>query len=404
MAVVLLTNEFGSGLGHVNRLIAVAKRLNSTNTLVFALPNIRAMGAVVTHAFGQRAILRSGAEWVAPTDPNVRTIATHTLSDVMRLFRYDDKAILIRAVEGWRTLLDEVKPDLIVADFSPTLRLAVGDNIPTIVVGNGYTIPPPGRLLPPIRPWQSEVPATSLAGERRLLNVINELCTKSGSPAINYVADLFSGLKTFVCTINEFDPYRSYRTELVRWPFNVPSILPGPSAPERSGPAIFTYLPASHPLIENVIRSINDLEFGAHLYISGAKPQDIARHCGRHVGVLTKPADFSAILPKVRLLIHHAGLGTAYAGLAAGTPQLVLPLNLEHLITSRGLASVGVAMGFTKSLPDPGALSNAIKALLTEPAWMARAATRATALAESKDPDPLAEIIEACTEITMLST
>ena len=400
MARVLLTYEFGSGLGHVNRLISVAKRLKSTDSLVFALPHAPSMGSLISDAFGQRATLRPGVEWLAPADPSARMVPTHTLADVIRLFRFNDASTLGPAVDRWRALIDEIKPDLIIADFAPTLRLAIGDMIPTIIVGNGYTVPPPGRMLPPIRPWQSEVPAASRANEEHLLRVINQIRAQNDSSSVDYVADLFSGQSTFICTMPEFDPYHSYRTKPVSWPFNVPSISPGPPAMERLGPTIFTYLPSAHPLTESMIEALNRLKHKTYLYIAGTNSRDLAKRCARHIGILTKPADFADILPKVRLLIHHAGLGTAYAGLAAGTPQLVLPLNLEHLITARGLTAAGVALGFNRPPPDPSTLFEAIETLLTEPAWMARASARAAELAQSKDPDPLAEVISAYKEIT----
>ena len=47
------------------------------------------------------------------------------------------------------TILQEAAPDLIIADIAPTLRLAVGGKVPMIVVGNGYTVLPRGRVSPP---------------------------------------------------------------------------------------------------------------------------------------------------------------------------------------------------------------------------------------------------------------
>lgn len=397
MPRILLAYEFGSGLGHLNRLVAVARRLGEGNEFVFALPDLKLAEPVLAQAFGTAATLRAGVVWPAPSDPAARLVPTLTFADVVQLFGYGEGARLLGATQRWRAILDETRPDLIVADFAPTLRLAVGDAIPSVVVGNGYTVPPPGRPLPPMRSRETIVPPASRAAEGTLMAAVNRVRGRIGGAAVDHFADLFSGTETFVCTIPEFDPYAAWRTGPTTWPFNIPTISPGPPAAQRSGPAIFVYLPASHPLLDATLAALDALGHKAWIYVAGTDPRTLAAHCKRHIGFLTKPADFAQVLPQVRLLIHHAGLGTAYAGLAAGTPQLVLPLNLEHLITSRGLLAAGVAQGFGGSEgPDEAALRARITDLLVEPTWMDKAAVAAARLAKARDADPLGAVLAAC--------
>jgi hypothetical protein len=66
--------------------------------------------------------------------------------------------------------------------------------------------------------------------------------------------------------------------------------------------------------------------------------------------VLRDPPALAELLPRVRLVVHHAGLGTAHAALLAGTPQVVLPERLEHRVTAQALWGLGVA-----AAPGPGA-------------------------------------------------
>jgi hypothetical protein len=51
MATILFTYEFGAGLGHLNRLLAVATRLTG-HRLVFALPDMALGRAVVERKLG----------------------------------------------------------------------------------------------------------------------------------------------------------------------------------------------------------------------------------------------------------------------------------------------------------------------------------------------------------------
>ena len=410
MSTILFTYEFGSGLGHVNRLVAVARRLEAEgdHRLVFALPDMRLGAGPVAKVFADRAETRQGIAWPGPGDIDAaRRVATHTFADVLRLFGYTDPVRLLAAAREWRTLVEEVRPDLIVADFAPTLRLALGNAVPTVVVGNGYTVPPAGRPLPPLRPWEDVVPPTSRAAEGDLLAAVNRVRSGLSGPGIDHVADLFQGTKgvdprrlepepTFVCTFSEFDPYGRHRAGPVTSPFNIPAISAGPAATVRKGPAVFVYLTADHPALGSVLSVLNGLDLPVRLYVSGIGPGALASRCQPHVGILTKPADFARLLPRTRLLIHHAGLGTAYAGLAAGTPQLVLPLNLEHLITARGLAQAGTATVIAGGAADEAGIGNAIAAMLSDHALSAKALEQAVRVARMRDADPLAGVVAAC--------
>lgn len=400
LSTILLAYEFGSGLGHLNRLVAVARRLAPRNRVVFALPDLELGAPVLARAFGPDVAVRPGIFWAAPTTPGVRQALTHTFADVIRLFGFGDAARLREKVDCWRALLDEVRPDLIVADFAPTLRIAAGGTLPTAVIGNGYTVPPPGRALPPIKPWVTEVPVSSRDTELALLDTVNTIRAGLGGASFKNFADCLAGDETFVCTLSEFDPYAPHRTSATTWPFNLPLIAPGASASERKGAPIFVYLPASHPAFEPMLRVLHGLRVPAQIYAAGADPRMLAARCGRHMGFLTEPADFARTLPQARVLVHHSGLGTAYAGMAAGTPQLVLPLNLEHLITARGLVEVGVADGLSANEGFSEAkLLTAVSNLLLEPAWMNRASAHAVGLQRRRDPDPLSAVVAACNQL-----
>lgn len=73
---------------------------------------------------------------------------TTTLADVFVLFGVSRQDVVRHAADNWRQTINRIRPDLVIADFAPILRLAIGDDVPSVVVGNGYTIPPKGKLLP----------------------------------------------------------------------------------------------------------------------------------------------------------------------------------------------------------------------------------------------------------------
>ena len=391
MATVLLTYEFGGGLGHLNRLMAIGRRLPANTNLFFAVPELVKSRRAINKSFSDSVSILQAPTWKVRTDIDAPSMPTNTFADVLDLFGYGDVATLVTAENEWQKLVGTIEPDLIIADFAPTLRLSVADLIPTIVLGNGYTVPPAGRMLPSLRPWRAQVPPSSRACEGRILAALNEVRSRNKSFAIDYISNLFSGIATFSGTLPEFDPYHAYRDEQTSWPINVPDITPGEIAGSRTGAEIFVYLPLKHPLLEPLLEVLRNCPHHSKVYVPGGNYQSEAQ-----VEILSEPADLASVLPQARLIIHHGGLGTAFGGLASGTPQLVLPLNLEHLVTSRSLVEAGVALGISGSQITKDELKDKIDSLLIAPSFSLSAQKRAISINNDKDPDPLASIVDVC--------
>lgn len=91
-------------------------------------------------------------------------------------------------------------------------------------------------------------------------------------------------------------------------------------------------------------------------------------------------------MPAVRLVIHHGGLSTAVAALMAGTPQLILPWNLEHLVTARAVEATGAAAIVPADRTDAKTLVRAIR-LLVEDRDRAAKAEVAAGTVDLGDPE-----------------
>lgn len=61
-------------------------------------------------------------------------------------------------------------------------------------------------------------------------------------------------------------------------------------------------------------------------------------------GVRHEPfAPFSHLLPRCRAIVHHGGIGTSSQALAAGVPQVIMPMAHDQLDNARRLKRLGVA-------------------------------------------------------------
>ena len=73
---------------------------------------------------------------------------------------------------------------------------------------------------------------------------------------------------------------------------------------------------------------------------------------------------FSRVLPRACALVHHGGVGTAAQALAAGVPQLVVPLRNDQFDNADRLRRLGVARVLTLSRCRERALGRVLGELL----------------------------------------
>lgn len=94
-------------------------------------------------------------------------------------------------------------------------------------------------------------------------------------------------------------------------------------------------------------------------------------------------APLSLLLPRSAALIHHGGIGTVAQALAAGTPQIVVPIAFNHFDDGHRLAEHGLGAVIGRRAFTPGRAARRLAAMLADPAMAeARAAIRARMAAE----------------------
>jgi UDP:flavonoid glycosyltransferase YjiC (YdhE family) len=371
MATVLCAWELGAGLGHLTRLLPVARSLHDLgHDIILAILNRGAAKTVLEQTFpgfvtgnsaGYRLRVRQCPRWRADGLPEDGKLpASHSFADLLHLQGYHQTDRLGETSKFWLQLLRETKPDLILADWAPTLRLVNREITPFVMVGNGYSIPPGGCVLPPIRPWRSTVPPLTRAKEADVLRAVNILRNRLRGPTIDHVSDLLNGDRSYICTIPEFDPYERFRSEPTLAPFNVPDIRQFSHVSDRPKRRTLVYLPASNPQTETVLRAISRLGIPCDAYISGKGDTEVVKEAKSNIRISREPFDFEKVLSGYRLIIHHAGLGTAFAALTAGTPQLLFPARLEHAITAAGAERFGAAIS------DPASRASSLETVMGE--------------------------------------
>ncbi|WP_143288322.1 nucleotide disphospho-sugar-binding domain-containing protein [Calothrix rhizosoleniae] len=229
-------------------------------------------------------------------------------TDILYMFGFNDVLTLDFHLQAWQNLINIVKPSIIIADYTPALVLAAKGIVPTIVVGNGFTVPPPVEKFPPLR--DSPIPDDAIKRFQRVVENVKQVTGFHDS-----LGCLLNGDRSFIFAIPELDPY----------------------ADVRGGKADYV--------------GIHSAPFPPNLWGKNGEAWAYLMDdwCYRYLVLDTFKAnynfgDLKCILKGKSFALHHASFGTSITCLLAGIPQIIFPKDLETSITAKKLIDLGVAI------------------------------------------------------------
>lgn len=365
MKTVLLAWERGSGFGHAANLRRIATRLRPHGVRLIAI--VRHVAAMAPHhnVFDDIA--------AAPLWPIDEPQATQgplgpsaTLNDMLSAAGLADGEAVSRILSAWGGIFDRVRPDLVVADYSPLAALAARGRIPLMQVGNGFTVPPAEMPRFPLLHRQGP-PAFD---EARTLETVNAAATKLGFPRLDRLPQLFSGDACVVQAFRLLDPYDTQRISSVDGPF----FEQPPKPCTADAKQVFAYLSTSDGTqwpyaYEALVPVAKRLRVHAP---SWPKAQ-LDRLAAAGARVDPQPQPIADILPNSRLVIHLGGGALAAEALAAGVPQLILAHHVEQNFYGEALEGAGVGRLVRTYLPDARLKSDEIVSLIEDETMAARA-------------------------------
>ena len=385
MAKILIGYERGHNMGHMRRLAPIARALaGQGHQVVFFLRNFYDMAG--TLARDPIAVVPV-PDLVAPLPAQREPKKMGSYSDIMcycGFYRFDT---LYAGTLAWQTLIDHIRPDLIVCDHSPVLCLAAFGQVPVIQVGSGFTLPPAdGEIFPSFTAKQK--PGVDPGS---VLKVMQDVQRRRGRLAPASLTEPFRTLGRLVCALPELDPYRAERKD--------PQIGPTESLPARieppKGAAFFAYLGLEHAATTKILEGLKTGDLPGSAYVRGMNDK-LARNYVRPGFTLYKePQPIERMLAQASVVIHHGGMGTSSAALGAGRPSLVAPVHQETSLNGAALVQLGAGRVLTKDAiaKDPGiAIAEA-----AEDGKMARAAQKAAKKLHAAGPwRALDRIVETC--------
>ena len=139
MARILLAWELGDGFGHVSRMLTIAEELRDRgHDCVFVVRNLEVVAARVQAAGFD--VLPAPTQVIRYAASNGRPPTS--VGDILAFIGFAEVERLRPFIKIWTSLVSRLAPDVVILDYAPTARLAIGDACPTIVIGDGFTLPP----------------------------------------------------------------------------------------------------------------------------------------------------------------------------------------------------------------------------------------------------------------------
>jgi len=103
---------------------------------------------------------------------------------------------------------------------------------------------------------------------------------------------------------------------------------------------------------------------------------------------------YSAVFPRAAAIVHSGGIGTLAQALAAGRPQLIVPVAFDQPDNARRAVALGIARSMPFAKASAQAISRALAALLADPDPASRASEIGARLAAENGARAAADALE----------
>lgn len=354
---ILLAAEFLRGGATVARLLPLAVALaDRGHDVTLAAPPELTAGLA-----GSGFPLLDAPRWTVAPPPGFVAIS---YADLLMHGGWASTDALQGLMIGWRDVLNQATPDLLIADFAPTAMLvARAGCIPMAAIGDGFSLPPLTAPLPNMRPWADVAPDALAGVEGRVLAVVNACLGVLKIPELRCLRALFDNVPCFLCTFPELDHYPE-RPD-AQWYGEVFAPSRGSVAvwPSGTGERVYVDLDPRHPALSAIAEALHRLGLPTLIQAAGM-PARQADAMERGAIQVTTTTNRASVLAGAHIVICQ-GHEVAVPALLAGKPLLMLPVFVEQTMTLHRVAKQGLAQGVEPNA-DAAAIDAAVRRLVDD--------------------------------------
>ena len=249
------------------------------------------------------------------------------------------KEQLSALVEGWRSLIDLVRPDAMVYDHAPAALLAahiVG--VPVMLLGNGFEIPPTQSPLPAFRPWEMASAQQLIDAEKLVVQVVNEILAKGHIAPINKLHDLYKNHPTVMPTFPELDHFEPRTDAQYCGPIATAPMRTSQVSWKSTRKKVLVYVRANLPHVQNLLLALREVD-AENLCVMPDLPASWVEQFP-WIRFYSSFIELDSLLASTDVVIT-SGSGTIVNALQHGIPVVVMPHVIEQYLAGAALERMG---------------------------------------------------------------
>jgi hypothetical protein len=286
-----------------------------------------------------------------------------TFADVLLNIGFLDARVLAEVLGRWSKLLDQLRPDAVVCDYSPIALLAACcHGVPAVHLTNGFDAPP--GSFPSFSDARSQGQSLESVGSgvKHLARVIHEASSALGRPRtlneyLSWATKVHDGLP-------ETDPY-GVRPGIHHIG---PITLEGANLPLEwaqsacgEGKRVFAYLRGPAASVLTVLESLKSAQVNVLCVWPDVPAAHQRRYRGDSIWIEKNPVNLTAALQCADAVVNYGSASVVASTLLAGKPQLMVPIDLEKHQLALRMQSQGLGLAW---FPGQGAFRRSIDDLL----------------------------------------
>lgn len=380
---VLMCWEFGGGNGHVRQLKIIGERLAALGfDIVYALRRPDAGSAVGISA----EAIRPAPNWPLrpPAAGSRGEMTSATYGDFLAQMMLGPRDDLAERLASWQALIEAERPDLIIADYAPSVSLLYYGRIPIVAIGNGYVLPPTSlasfpRLLENV-PLQHE--------ERDVVDRLNAAVRPYNGMPISRFPQINRADRSYLLALPCIDPYREDRDGGWLGSLDTKDIV----LRMRRSQWLFAYFNEKQQTDMRLIEGLVRTRLQGKAVFSLPLRQTIKKLEAAGISAPDGLAYLPYELLSCGVIVHQGSAGMAMAGIAAGIPQVMIRTDLEKRLVAEAIAARNAGTVLSWSTFDMPDLAIAIRNAVEDAAMQKAARDLSLENTRYLQLDPLAEI------------
>jgi UDP:flavonoid glycosyltransferase YjiC (YdhE family) len=229
-----------------------------------------------------------------------------------------------------------------VYNHAPTALLAAQlADVPILLTGTGFEIPPQDTPLPSFQPWKAIPLATHIGVEQQLLALLNPILNRHRKPSLSSLSELFQGHRPLLTTFPGLDPFGPRHNAHYIGPVYALPEVPEIEWQQPKRVHILAYLRPGILGVEFLLEALQNMDAETICAVPGL-PREWPR---RFPSLRFYPhaVNLSQLLPATQLMISY-GAGTIGTSLLAGVPVLLIPQMTEQYLTGLALERLGAGL------------------------------------------------------------